>query len=565
MIEEIRIRDLGVIEEASVTFSATMNAITGETGAGKTMALTSLSLLMGSKADTSRVRAGADVASVEGTFVVAETSPAVEIVRGAGGRVDIEDDQAIIIVSRQVPRTGRSRSYVGGQSVPLAILQELATHLVTVHGQADQLRLASAAAQRDALDRFGGPAVAHVRRTYDEQWAQYLSARDALAEYKERAEQAGTERLALEALVTRVDAVKPRLGEDEELKSLALRLDNIEALRDSMSVASAALSSDDTGALSLLDSAARELRRASNADTELAEYADRLSAVAQEASEVANELGIKLASLDADPQRLNAIHARRAELNALQKELAMSIEQILERRVQADIRLAEIEDPAAHLERLESELAAAKRRLREAGEALSNARRRAGEELSARVNSELADLAMKDARFGVDMVERDVPGPHGIDDIMFVLAPYAGSDFLPLASTASGGEMSRIMLSLEVVLSADTADADHTFIFDEVDAGIGGSTALNVGSRLARIGDTSQVIVVTHLAQVAAAADTHIVVNKNESAHTTVTDVRVLDADERERELARMLSGHADSEVARTHAAELLSGTDMPR
>lgn len=567
MIEELRIRNLGVIESADVTFGPAMSAITGETGAGKTMALTSLSLLMGGKAEPAKVRTGAELASVEGTFVVDGDSPAVEIVTNAGGSVDIEGGQAAIYVSRQVPRSGRSRAYVGGQSVPLAVLQELSAHLVTVHGQSDQLRLKSPAAQREALDRFGGDDIAGVRASYDECWRAYNEKRAELEEFRARAEEAGTERLALEALIKRVDAVKPKVGEDDELKALALQLDNVEALREAMAIASGALGGDDDtqGALALLDHADRELRKASSADTELAELGGRLGEAAKIASEVANELGLKLADLDADPERLNKIHARRAELNSLQKELGMSLEQIIERRAQADDRLESIADPAAHIERLEYELEQATADLRKAGRDLSKAREKFGDTLGSLVTVELANLAMKDATFAVELHKREEPSAHGIDDVAFMLSPHRGSELLPLGATASGGEMSRIMLSLEVILSGQSVQDDHTFIFDEVDAGIGGTTALRVGERLADLGKQCQVIVVTHLAQVAAAATSHILVNKDLESGGGVTDVRVLGDDERERELARMLSGHADSEAARTHAAELLHFTDMPR
>lgn len=565
MIEELRIANLGVIESAQLNLTSGMTAITGETGAGKTMALTSLSLLMGAKADASRVRAGAEKAVVEATFVVQADSPVVSIVENAGGRVDVEGDQAAVIVARHVPARGRSRAFAGGQSVPIGLLQEIADHLVTVHGQADQLKLRSEKQQRAALDSFGGQDVASALSEYEAAWRAWQEAEDAVAAFRADMRRSAAERLALEALVTRVDGVGPMAGEEDQLKARALVLENIEDLRAAMAGGVAALSGDDNdaGALAAIDTAAEMLDQASAADAELGHLSTQLSEASLLASDVANSLGMKLAALDADPEELDQIHARRAELRSLQREFGMSLEEIMERRASADEKLASLSAPEEHIADLEQVAHQARLAVAELGEKLTHARRAAGDALAASVSSELHELAMKDATFRVAIEPRDEPARHGLDSVTFLLAAHRGSPALPLTTSASGGEISRIMLALETTLNANPRP-DHTFIFDEVDAGIGGKTALCVGQRLGRVGRSSQVLTVTHLAQVAAFAGRHVVVAKKSDTATTSTDVVAVEGEERVYELARMLSGHTESEAARTHAAELLRSAIVP-
>ncbi|MDV6238036.1 DNA repair protein RecN [Trueperella bernardiae] len=560
MIDELRISNLGVIESAHVDLSRGMTAITGETGAGKTMALTSLGLLMGAKAEPHRVRQGATAASVEATFVVRADSPVVELVENAGGVVDVEGDEAAVILARHVPAKGRSRAYAGGQSVPVKLLEQIAEYLITVHGQADQLKLRSEAQQRHALDAFGGQKLAAARAGYEAAWAASRESEELLADFKADMRQAAAERLALEALVKRVDAVEPRAGEEDELKARALVLENVEDLRSAMAGSIAALSgSDDAGALGAIDAAAELLAQVRDADAELGALSDQLREVSLLASDVTNALGVKLSGLDADPEELDSIHARRAELRSLQRDLGMTVEEILAERGAADAKLAQLAAPEEHLAQLEEQVRAAHKTLMDAGRKLRATRRTAGEKLGAMVTAELHDLAMKDATFSVAVEPREEPARHGIDSVSFLLRAHRGAPDLPLSVAASGGEVSRIMLALEVTVNADPRP-DHTFIFDEVDAGIGGKTALSVGERLAKVGRASQVLTVTHLAQVAAYANHHVVVAKKSEGVTTSTDVVVVEGEERVSELARMLSGHAESEVARTHAAELISG-----
>lgn len=567
MIEELHIRNLGVIEQADVSFATGMTALTGETGAGKTMALTSLSLLMGGKAESQRVRVGADKAIVEGTFVVASDSPAIDVVREAGGDVDLDGDTAVIYVARHVPPSGRSRAFVGGHAVPVSVLHELATHLVTVHGQADQIRLRSQSAQREALDAFGGAEITNALASYGDAWSAYTTAKEAYREFEANAKTLGQQRLALEALVARVDSVKPQAHEDQELKALAQRLDNVEEIRSALAHASFLLdgSENEAGATARIDEAASSLAKLTAHDPELQQLVEQLRDEAIVLADVSVEILNRLRGLDADPERLNQIHARRAELNSLQRDLAMSLEEIIEARAHASTKLASFKDPTAYRETLQRACDEAQNALRTAGKTLSDLREKAAQRLADSVNRELAELAMKDATFSIILDPLDAPSRHGMDDVSFRLSPHRGAAPMALGATASGGEMSRIMLALEVTLAGANPPADHTFIFDEIDAGIGGKTALSVGKRLADLGDRCQVITVTHLAQVAAYARQHIVVEKDSAKTGAVTDVRLLSTDERERELARMLSGHDELNAARTHAAELLQVTGVTR
>ncbi|WP_216386773.1 DNA repair protein RecN [Arcanobacterium phocae] len=563
MIEELQIRDLGVIEHANVELGTGLNALTGETGAGKTMALTSLMMLMGNKIDSAKVRVGAEAAVVEGTFVVDINSPAVDIVRNAGGDVDTDDNRAIIYISRHLPASGRTRAYVGGHSVPLAVLKELSEYLVTIHGQTDQLRLKSPKAQRHALDSFGGDEIAQLAAQYHDQWQKYQNLVTEREEFAAKVAQAGTERLALEALISRVDAVNPQQGEEDELKARAMLLENIEDVRNALAEASEALGSEENGALKQLDRAANALARIAANDPRVAQLVSVLHEVSAQASDVSNEVGGQLSSLDADPAQLNNIHERRAQLKTLQRDLGMDIGEILARRAAADERLAAIANPQESLDALTAQVAQEKDKLNHAGAALSKCRVKYAHLLSKNVTKELAQLAMKDATFSVLVEASDTPQIHGIDHIEFQLSPHRGSPLLPLGQTASGGEMSRVMLALEVVLASRISTREHTFIFDEVDAGIGGKTALSIGERLAVLGKQCQVIAVTHLAQVAAYSSRHINVRKNVTQSGGDTKVSVLAETERVAELARMLSGHSESEAALAHAAELLSSAHV--
>ncbi len=565
MIERVRISNLGVIEHAELELGTGLTALTGETGAGKTMAVTSLQLLLGAKADPGKVRQGADLAEVEGTFVVPADAAILTRVAEVGGQWDDDGDVAVLIVARHVPASGRSRSFIGGRSVPTAVLREIAGDLVTVHGQSDQLRLATAAQQRRALDLFGGQTVAKAAQAWADAWNQHAAAQKALADFEADIRDQAQQRLAYEALVQKVDAVRPQPGEDEELRAQARYLETIEQNYAGISEAAAQLAGSDTVEEPALTSVAMARRALDDvaADDRLNELRLRLSSAENELNDIAATLADLAAHTEADPEKLAAIYERRQELSGLRRELGMGIDEALEATARARAALERLGDPEATRDQLVRELEEAEERRRRCGADLHSARAEAARGLEQLVQAELTDLALPDARFEIT-VEAHEPAPHGADAVSFLLASHRGAPLRTIGEGASGGELSRVMLAVEVALATREHETDHTFLFDEVDAGIGGRAALAVGRRLANLGNTSQVIVVTHLAQVAAYAQTQAVVVKRDGAEAAHTDVRSVEGEERLNELARMLGGTA-SETARAHAAELLEGVDVAR
>ncbi|WP_375384605.1 DNA repair protein RecN [uncultured Microbacterium sp.] len=559
MIEEMRLRDLGVIAEATLPMGRGFTAITGETGAGKTMVVTGLGLLLGQRADSGAVRAGAAQAAVDGVWIVDETGPVADRVREAGGELEpLGDGRAELFVGRTISSEGRSRATVGGRSAPAGVLADLADELVVVHGQSDQLRLRSAAAQRDALDRFGGTpvtsALAEYRAMFD-RWRAAQSALDMLsAERETRAREAEGLREALAA----IEQVDPQPGEDIELAHRAERLANAEDLRLAAASAHDALSGDgdtpDVGIL--LAEARRALERASARDATLEALAAQTADLGYRAADLAASLSGYLADLDeAGPHELEVVEERRAALGGLTRTHG-SLEAVLALVETGSARLVELDDDDDRIERLGRERDDAASALDDVAGALTAARTDAAARLGTAVTDELRALAMPDARLTV-VVSPAAATAAGRDDVAILLAPHPSADPRPVSRGASGGELSRVMLAIEVVIAA--TDPVPTFVFDEVDAGIGGAAAIEVGRRLARLAESSQVIAVTHLAQVAAFAGNHLTVVKASDGSVTASSVRRLEGAERESEMARLLSGLADSDAALTHARELLA------
>lgn len=559
MIEQITLRDLGVIARATLPIGAGFTAITGETGAGKTMVVTGLGLLMGARSDAGVVRSGADLAAVEGVWLVPTSGPVAERVADAGGEIEpVDDAHGELYLARTVTAEGRSRASVGGRSAPAGVLSDLADELVVVHGQSDQLRLRSAAAQRDALDRFGGQpvtsALAAYAALYDDVKTRTAELDDLIERQGERAREADDLRAALAEL----EQVDPQPGEDAELAQRAERLANAEELRLAATLAHAALSGDDDAPdiVTLLAEARRALERAAGSDAALAAHAATVEDLGYRASDLATELSGYLADLDeSGPHELAAVEERRAAVGAIVRAHG-SLEDALALRENGALRLAELDDDGDRVTRLGDEIAALRAELDAAASVLTAARVAAAERLSAEVTAELRALALPDARVVV-AVEPGTATAAGRDDITILLAPHPGAEPRPVARSASGGELSRVMLAIEVVIAG--TGSVPTFVFDEIDAGIGGAAAIEVGRRLAALARSSQVIVVTHLAQVAAFANNHLSVVKASDGTVTASSVRALGGAEREAEMARLLSGLPDSEAALEHARELLS------
>ena len=553
----MRLRDLGVISEATLPMGPGFTAITGETGAGKTMVVTGLGLLLGRRADPGAVRAGAAQASVEGVWLVGEEGAVAERVREAGGDLEpIGDGRAELYLSRTLAAEGRSRASVGGRAAPAGVLADLADELVVVHGQSDQLRLKSSAAQREALDRFAGEPVREALAAYRSAYEAWKSLDRELTSLVTDREARIAEAAALREKLTEIEQAEPQAGEDVALAERAERLANSEELRAAAAQAREALSSEegDADVSSLLSDARRSLERA--ADPALASLAEQLADLGYRVADIAVELSGFLADLDeSGPAELAAVEERRAVLNALVRTHG-SLDAAIALLETGSARLAELDDDGDRVERLGAQLSEARAAVDARAEALTAARTAAAVELSEAVTEELHALAMPDARLIVQ-VAPGAEASHGHDEVSLLLAPHPGAEPRSVSKGASGGELSRVMLAIEVVISR--TDPVPTFVFDEVDAGIGGAAAIEVGRRLARLAESSQVIAVTHLAQVAAFANNHLSVVKAHDGSVTSSSVTRLEGAEREAEMARLLSGLSDSDAALTHAQELLA------
>ena len=605
MLEEIRIRGLGVISDAVLELGPGLTVVTGETGAGKTMVVTGLALLFGGRADSSRLRPGVDSASVEGRLLVDEQSATAAAVTEAGG--DLDSDGSLVL-RRVISAAGRSRAVAGGASVPATVLARLAESLVAVHGQSDQQRLTQPAEQRLTLDRFAGVDLQECRAAFG-QW------RAAVAELARRtgaARELAREAELLQHGLDEIARVAPQPGEDAELAALAARLEHSDALRIAARTAHDALlgdpddpAGDVPDVQTLLATAGRALGQVAGTDAALDLLSDRLAELAAAATDIGGELASYQAQLEADPAQLAAVHERRAALNGLIRRYGAGdlgarfggggIEAVLDWAADAERRLAAADTSDEALAALAAERDQAAARFTELAAAVSEQRRLAAEKLSELITAELAGLAMPAATVRVEVRPRHPSesgpqvvigghpvgaGPDGVDEVEITLRPHPDAPALPVQRGASGGELSRVMLAIEVALAG--TDPVPTMVFDEVDAGVGGRAAVEIGRRLARLARNHQVVVVTHLAQVAAFADRHLVVDKSIASGSstngspaggaaanapvdgpaadggvTRSDIRSVTGADRLAELARMLAGN-DSAVAREHAAQLL-------
>ncbi|MEV7867075.1 DNA repair protein RecN [Streptomyces sp. NPDC088124] len=573
VLEEMRIRSLGVIDDAVVELSPGFTAVTGETGAGKTMVVTSLGLLLGGRADPALVRIGAKSAVVEGRITLAPGAPAMLRAEEAGAELD----EGALLISRTVSAEGRSRAHLGGRSVPVGMLGELADDLVAVHGQTDQQGLLRPARQRKALDRYAGDAVGAPGAAYATAYRRLRAVAAELDELTTRARERAQEADLLRFGLTEIAAVEPLAGEDTELAAEAERLGHAEALASAASLAHAALAGnpedpEGVDATTLVGGAGRALDAVKAHDPVLAGLADRMGEIAILLTDVAGELAGYADNLDADPRRLAAVEERRAALTGLTRKYGADIDAVLAWSEESAARLTELEGDDERIGELTAERDALRAELSGLAQALTDARTEAAARFAEAVTAELASLAMPHARVSFDIRQTESPdesagvdvggrsvvyGPHGADEVELLLAPHPGAQPRPIAKGASGGELSRVMLAVEVVFAG--SDPVPTYLFDEVDAGVGGKAAVEVGRRLAKLARSAQVVVVTHLPQVAAFADRQLLVEKTVDGSVTSSGVTVLEGEDRVRELSRMLAGQEDSETARAHAEELLA------
>ena len=562
MIEEIHIRDLGIITDARLPLEPGFSVLTGETGAGKTMVVTALGMLLGARSDATSVRNGAKNALAEAVVRLPRGHRALALAEEAGGTTEEIDEQSSeLLLARTVNASGRSRAHVGGCSAPIGTLAQIGQSLVAVHGQSDQLRLKSPAEQRQSLDLYAGEELASLLEKYRENYERYRAAAAELKEVRENSRARALEAQSLQGALEEIAAVNPRAGEEDELKAEMVKLMNVEALRIASATALTALSGseyssgEEANVMGLLDAARGALQGQASADEELAGLEARINELMILTTDIASDLSSYAASLDVEgPERLAQVQTRRAQLATLMRKYGADIAKVLEWAEGSRTRLDTLVDDPQRQETLETELVQLRKVLGEQAEELTNLRRAAAQKLADAVSEELTALAMPNASLVVEVAEAEKFSVHGRDTVTFMLAPHRTAVPRPLGKGASGGELSRVMLALEVVLAE--VDPVPTFIFDEVDSGVGGKAAIEIGRRLAMLARHVQVLVVTHLPQVAAFADQHILVLKNDDA--SLSKVQVLTEEERVVELARMLSGHDQSESAREHARELL-------
>ncbi|MGO9154132.1 DNA repair protein RecN [Mycobacterium sp.] len=575
MLTEIRIESLGAISVATAEFDCGLTVLTGETGTGKTMVVTGLHLLGGARADATRVRSGADRAVVEGRFTTTDLDDSTgvgldEILDASGAE---RDEDGSVIALRSVSRDGPSRAYLGGRSVPAKSLSGFTTELLTLHGQNDQLRLMRPEEQRSALDRFAtaGPACERYRKLRDA----WMSARRDLIDRRNRARELAQETDRLHFALNEIDTVDPQPGEDDTLVADIVRLSELDTRREAAATARAALSGepDETSGGSAVDTLGRaRAALESTDDAKLQALAAQVGEALTVIADAGRELGDYLEELPVDASALESKLARQAQLRTLTRKYAADVDGVLRWAAESRERLAQLDISPEGLAGLAERVDELAHELAQAATDLSKIRRKAAKRLAKEVTAELSGLAMADAEFTIEVTtdlaaDQDDPaaltlpagelaraGGDGTDQVEFGFAAHRGMTVLPLAKSASGGELSRVMLALEVVLAASASGT--TMVFDEVDAGVGGWAAVQIGRRLARLARTHQVIVVTHLPQVAAYADVHLVV------HSTGADgasgVRRVSGDDRVAELARMLAGLGESDSGRAHARELL-------
>ena len=586
MLQELRIQSLGVIDDAVLDLHPGLNVVTGETGAGKTMVVTGLGLLLGARADAALVRTGAASAVIEGVVAVAPDHPAA--VRAAEAGADVADG---LVLVRTVSAEGRSRAHVGGRTAPVGVLGEIGEHLVAVHGQADQWRLRRSDQHRAMLDKFGSEDLAAVLEQYGAVFAAHEALAAELAALRAATRDRAREVEILQHGLAQLEQVDPQPAEDSDLRVEDERLSHAEGLRGAAELAHAHLAGASEyaaepapNAVETLASARHALASEVDHDPALRELDRRLADLGYLASDLATDLSGYISDVEGDPARLAWVQQRRADLTGLTRKYGETVDDVLEWGRQAALRLDGLLGSDGRVEELQVDVARLRGELGLAAGALSAARTAAGARLAEDVTTELAHLAMGQAVVDVRVSQRaldghgvdghglDVPGLGaglrfgrlGVDDVEILLTANPGSPARTVAKAASGGELSRVMLALEVVTGAAGGADVPTFVFDEVDAGVGGAAALDVGARLSALARHAQVLVVTHLPQVAAYADRHLVVRKASDGHITSSGVHLLDDEQRLRELARMMAG-VDSDSAVEHARELVAESSSRR
>ena len=557
-LEEISIRSLGVIESSNIEFKPGLTVLTGETGAGKTMVLTALGLVLGSKSDSDLVRAGQERAIVTGKFAVPKDL-ATQII-DAGGEIEEES----VVISRTVSTAGKSRVLVGGVVSSAAAVSSFASSLVEIHAQSSSSKLTKPGVARELLDRFAGIDLTAYQQTFD----QYQQMLRRINELKEQLSQADRQIAELSELADEFAKLNPKSGELVEIENEIAKLGSVEVLNQAVSTALNLFENEDLSAVNMLQQIRKSLDQVTGKDKQLDAITERYTESLLNLQDISSDLSSYLSQLEADPNRFEKLQDRKASLNSLLKRYGKgsdkeaAFEQLLIDGKSAKERIADLSGGDQRVAELQKEADSFFKQLQEQGLALSKLRKVNGEKLSSQVTDEVRNLSMPNASFVIEQTIGDVKNSksftsNGIDEISILFTAHSGGTALALNKVASGGELSRVMLALEVVIAE--AEPIGTYIFDEVDAGVGGKAAVEVGRRLSKLSKSAQVIVITHLAQVAAWADNHLVVKKSENGLVTQSDVIEVSANERKIEIARMLSGQEDSQTAQEHAGELLA------
>ncbi len=564
-LEEISIRNLGIIDQSELELGSGLNVLTGETGAGKTMILTALALVLGGKSDSALVRHGSDRLVATATFSVPKNLHNELEEFGAV----IEDSS--LIITRTVNADGKSKAICGGATVPASTLSTLSDSLIEIHGQSANSQIVKPARQRELLDRFGGAPLAKSLDAYRAHYESYLDLKSRIATMKSSANKRDGEIAELKEFIAAWATLKAVRGECAATEDEINRLSSVEDLRIASSTATDSLNADDGGALNLLHAARRALDLAKSKDSRLEEISDRVSEATFILDDATTDLASYLTSLEADPIRLDSLQSRKAELHSFIKRWSKELtgdEALIALAAKAKSgreSIADLEGGDDRIVELERELSELKSLLLKSAKSLSAERTKAAEVLSSSVTSEIQALSMPHTRFFAEVKSADYSGALkesdftslGCDDVSMLIQAHSEGPLIALGKGASGGEMSRIMLALEVVIAK--THPVGTYIFDEVDAGVGGKAAIEVGKRLHLLSKSAQVIVVTHLPQVAAWADTHFVVKKSSDGSVVASGVSKLESADRVEEIARMLAGLEESSSAREHAAELLA------
>ncbi|MFC7619088.1 DNA repair protein RecN [Microlunatus sp. GCM10028923] len=561
MISELRITNLGVINSATIELDPGLTVVTGETGAGKTMIVTGMGLLLGARSDPKAVRTGAGQARVEGVFTGPDRTTRSRVDELGG---ELEGDE--LLVARQVTAAGRSRSWVGGAQVPVGSGSAVVEELITIHGQSEQLRLTSPDRQRELLDAYAGDAVSGSLDGYRERYAERQQARAELAELTEQAQSRAREIDLLRFGLAEIEKIDPQPGEDADLAAEATRLQRSDDLRQSAAAAMVALAGGEDeagGAMSAIAAARKEIETLAATDPDAEKLRGRVQDLSYALTELTSAAADYLDGLDAEPGRLEQIAERRSELATLTRKYGSDCDEVLAWAAEAANRLGGLESGDERIDELTARIAVLDEELAELAGRISEARREAAATFATLVEAELAALAMPHARLSFAVTETEL-GPHGADAVELLFSANPGSEPRGLGKVASGGELSRVRLAIEVILAAESGNRG-TFVFDEVDAGVGGKVAVEIGRRLSALARRAQVVVVTHLAQVAAFGDRHYVVVKADDGQVTTSGVQRVADDQRAAELARMMAGLDTTDSSLAHARELIETADRAR